>query len=270
MGGPLEPLARIVEGEGALVAAAVHAGNRVRPEVDERLALSPEERRREEDPFTDRLTAIAPTRIVVLQSRFEVDVNRRREEAVYRRPEDAWGLRVWKAAEGPPEDLVRRSLARYQRFYARVERLLEGKRRRHGAFVVFDIHSYNHRRDGADAPPAPAAGNPDVNVGTGSMDRERWRPVVDAFVKALRDADVGGRPLDVRENVRFRGGHFPAWIHQRFPESGCAPAIELKKTFMDEWTGEADPDRLAEFHEALRATVRPVREALESCRGAVA
>lgn len=267
---PADAIVRIVEGNGPLVAAAVHAGGRLRPEVAERLALGPEGRRREEDPFTDRLTAIAPTRIVALRSRFEVDLNRPRDGAVYRRPENAWGLRVWESREGPPEDLVRRSLALYDEFYARVERLLERKRRRHGAFVVFDLHSYNHRREGPDGPSAPAAGNPDVNLGTGSMDRERWRPVVDALARALRERDVGGRPLDVRENVRFRGGHFPGWVHRRFPGAGCAPAIELKKTFMDEWTGELHPERFAELREALQATVEPVREALESCRWAMA
>ena len=75
-----------------------------------------------------------------------------------------------------------------------------------GRFVVFDLHSYNHRRGGPDALPDDPAGNPDVNLGTGTMPRERWAPVVEAFLGVLARERVADQPLDVRENVRFRGG----------------------------------------------------------------
>ena len=35
-------------------------------------------------------------RIIVNRSRFEVDINRPRDKAVYITPEDAWGLHIWK------------------------------------------------------------------------------------------------------------------------------------------------------------------------------
>jgi hypothetical protein len=68
--------------------------------------------------------------------------------------------------------------------------------------------------------------------------------------------------LDVRENVRFRGGHFAEWVHERFPDSGCALAIEFKKTFMDEWTGEPDSERIGWLARALAATVPRVTSEL--------
>jgi cardiolipin synthase A/B len=46
------------------------------------------------DPFTAQLARVAPTRLIALRSRFEVDLNRPRERAVYRGPADAWGLEV--------------------------------------------------------------------------------------------------------------------------------------------------------------------------------
>ena len=82
-------------------------------------------RLREEDPFTGGWTAIAPTRIIGRRSRFEVDLNRPRGRAVYRRPEDAWGLDVWTTE--PPDDLVDRSLAQYDAFYTRAMALLAEK-----------------------------------------------------------------------------------------------------------------------------------------------
>lgn len=250
----------LTEGNGPLVAAAIHDGYAVRPEVAARLALSPEERRREEDPFTGRWTDIAGTRLVGLRSRFEVDLNRPPDKAVYLNPEDAWGLDVWR--EPLPPHVVDGSLAAYHAFYEAVERILRQKVERYGYVVVFDLHSYNHRRRGPEADPDDPADNPDVNVGTGSMDRSRWAPVVDRFMDDLHRFDFTGHRLDVRENVKFRGGYFPQWVHQTFPETGCALAIEVKKFFMDEWTGEPYPETLEAVRQALAATVPGVLEAL--------
>ena len=117
-----------------------------------------------------------------------------------------------------------------------------------GPFVLFDVHSYNHRRAGPDAQPEPTEANPDVNVGTGALDRGRWARVVDALMDALDDEVIDGRPLDVGENVRFKGGHLTRWVTARYPETGCALALEFKKTFMDEWTGRVDERLLERAH----------------------
>jgi N-formylglutamate amidohydrolase len=229
------------------------------------MALDAATRRREEDPFTARWTSVCGTRLVGCRSRFEVDLNRPRDRAVYRTPDDAWGLRVWR--EAPSAGLVAGSLAVYDAFHAAAADALAALRDRWGRFVVLDLHTYNHRRDGADAPPADPAGNPEVNVGTGSMDRARWAPVVERFVADLRGVDFLGRSLDVRENVRFRGGHFSQWVHERFPESGCALAIEFKKFFMDEWTGAPDAAQLAAIERALAATLPGLVAALAEVDG---
>ena len=253
---------QFLHGEGPLVAAAVHAGHAVRDDVFANLTLEDRERLREEDPFTDQWTEIAPTRVVGLRSRFEVDLNRPREKAVYRRPEDAWGLNVWKRE--PPDSVIAESLAEYDAFYAATRELLSEIERDCGRFVVFDLHSYNHRRGGPDAPPDDAAENPQVNVGTGTMDRARWAPVVDRFLSDLRAYDFPGGRLDVRENVKFRGGQFSRWVHETFPQSGCALAVEFKKFFMDEWTGMPDSERIRAIGDALRSTTRGVLEQLKS------
>ena len=247
-------------GTGPLVAAALHHGHFVRPEIEQYLALSESERLREEDPFTGNWTDVGDTRIVGLRSRFEVDLNRPREQAVYLRPEDAWGLRVWR--EPPPPEVIDRSLAHHDAFYDQARREFEALRKRHGRFVVFDLHSYNHRRAGAGNPPDDPTKNPEVNLGTGSMDRPRWGRIVERVIDELRSFEFLGRDLDVRENVRFRGGYFPRWVHGNFPDSGCALAIEFKKFFMDEWTGDPDPQRICAIGAALRHTAAGVMDEL--------
>lgn len=255
---------RLVHGDGPLVATAIHHGHDVRPEIRQTLALPEDKRLNEEDPFTGPFTAVAPTRIIVERSRFEVDLNRPRENAVYRRPEDAWGLRVWR--DELSDRVCERSLAIHDAFYEKLQEILEEKERRYGAFVVFDLHSYNHRRDGPEAPPQDPAANPEVNLGTGSMDRERWGALADRFMADLRAYDFGGRHLDVRENVRFRGAELCRFVHTNFPRSGCGLAIEFKKFFMDEWTGKTFPEAHARIPEALRATVSGILEELEKVR----
>src|SRR5947207_3581150 len=204
----------IEAGDGSVVACAVHAGGEVRSEALRHMAIGRRARFVEEDPYTDELTDVADTSIVVHRSRFEVDLNRVRDRAVYRTPGDAWGLTVWRAPL--PAAVRERSLRLHDRFYTELAAVLARAGAEGRPFVVLDLHSYNHRRGGPGAPPADPARNPEVNLGTGSLDRERWGSLVDRFAADLRAVDVGGRPLDVRENVRFRGGHLSRWGHATF------------------------------------------------------
>lgn len=247
-------------GEGPLVATAIHAGHMLRDEVARGLRVVAATRRREEDPHTDRWTPLAPTRVIVSRSRFEVDLNRPREQAVYRAPADAWGLEVWR--EPPADALVERSLALHDAFYAKMERLLADLVARHGRIAVLDLHSYCHRRGGPDAPIDDPQQNPEINLGTESVDRAVFGPLVDRFIADLRSFDLDGRHLDVRENVKFRGGYFVRWVNGRFPGAACALPVEVKKFFVDEWTDALDVVEHQRVGDALRCTVPGLLEAL--------
>ena len=263
----INPPWSLERGNGPLLATAIHDGHEVRDELIESLALKEPGRLREEDPGTGEWTDIAPNRLIVSRSRFEVDLNRPRKKAIYRTEQDAWGLKVWT---GPPDDeMVAKSLAVYDAFYEEIQSLLIRMVARYGHVVVLDLHSYNHRREGAHAPPADPRENPDVNLGTGTMNRFRWAPLVDRFIVDLRNADFPGRPLDVRENVKFRGGYFPQWIHENFSETVCVLSVEIKKFYMDEWTGAFDPATTAAVHRALKSTVWGIYEELARIRHAV-
>ena len=81
------------------------------------------------------------------------------------------------------------------------------------------MHSYNHRRDGADGPEMPFEKAPQINIGTSSMDRERWADVLDPFIEQLRRFRFRGEPMDVRENIAFQGkGEQTRFVHERFPK----------------------------------------------------
>jgi hypothetical protein len=248
------------EGNGPLVATAFHDGHVVRKEVADIMALSEAERLREEDPFTGEWTKVGDTRITGTRSRFEVDLNRPREKAVYINPEDAWGLQIWKTKPSP--ELIATSLAEYDAFYSESKRIFGSLAKKFDNFVVFDLHTYGYLREGPEGPPADPKLNPEVNIGTGTILRERWAPLIDRFMNDLREYNYQGRSLDVRENVKFKGGQFSRWIHQTFPESACSLAIEFKKFFMDEWTGEPDRQQLQDIRLALQSTIPGVLEEL--------
>ena len=169
-----------------MVAAAIHDGHGLRTEVAALMTLSDADRLREEDPFTGQAIAGVATHFIAHRSRFEVDLNRDPSSAVYRTPDQCWGLELWRTP--PDEDVVERSLGYHRRFYAMIASVLDEIAADYPRFVVLDIHSYNHRRDGPEAPPMPAEAAPDVNIGTFSMPRGDWAWLLDPLMQAMRSA----------------------------------------------------------------------------------
>lgn len=250
--------------ERALLATAVHNGHDLRPEVEAAMALDEDTRLREEDPHTGELAAFVGPHVTVNRSRFEVDLNRPPETSVYETPDDSWGLRVWR--DRPDPDLFAASRALHGDFYDRLGTTLEKLVQRHGGFVLYDVHSYNHRRGGPLARPEPQDHNPTVNLGTGSLP-PRWKPVAESFLESMRSSTAAGLPIDARENVKFEGRYVAQFVHDNFGEVGCALAIEFKKVFMDEWSHTLHAEAFDQFGTALARSTGPVLEAWESqCR----
>lgn len=247
---------RVTRGNDPIVVTAIHAGHELRPEVSALMKLTSEDQLREEDPFTDNWVGIAQNSIVVDRSRFELDLNRPRDRAVYLQPDDAWGLEVWSSP--PPPDLHQRSLDIYDRFYEELGSICDDVVSTHGHVLVLDLHSYNHRRSGPDGPVDDPELNPEINLGTESIDAT-WEPVLSSFKETMSELPFFDGALDVRENVKFKGGQMTKWINERYGARGLSIAIEMKKIFMDEWTGVLD--------EAIAATIgRTLEAAAESAR----
>ena len=240
---------------GPIVASAIHDGHTTRDSLAPLFALNDAERLREEDPFTARWARVVPNHIVGSNSRFEADLNRSREKAVYLKPEDAWGLQVWKAEL--PDSEAQESYKAYDKFYEETGKFFDKLFEEYDEIVLFDIHTYNHKRDGIDTE-ANAAENPEVNLGTRNMNTEKWAPLVNLVIDNLRDFDFLGRKLDVRENVKFKGGYFGQWLHERYGDKICTLSIEYKKFFMEEWTGEPDHKAVAAIEDMIGNCLAPV------------
>ena len=249
----------VQRGGGPVIATAIHDGHALRAEVAGAMKLPRLDRLREEDPFTGQAAAVVPTHVIAHRSRFEFDLNRGADGAVYETAEQCWGLDVWNSL--PLESgLVERSLAIHSAYYRMLGHLLDDIAAAYPRFVLIDVHSYNHRREGPDGPATDPDKAPDINIGTFSMPRDRWAFLVDPLMDAMRAFDFNGRHLDVRENVAFQGkGEQTRFVHDRYPGRGCAIALEFKKFFMDEWSGVPDEAELA----AMRGFIAHVAHTAE-------
>lgn len=258
---PLKDVITIkLDGDLPIVAAAIHNGHKLSEDLINLSALDESTRLREEDPFTGLWTNITDNRIIVHRSRFEFDLNRSPEKAIYLEPSDAWGLRVWKI---PLSDMAReKTMKIYNDIYQRIREGIIRLVKKFGIIVMYDLHSYNYRRGGPDAPPEDPVENPEINLGTETLNRDNWAPVIDRFMHDMRNFDFMGRQLDIRENIKFIGGYFPRWIHENFPESVCCLSIDIKKFFMDEWTNQPDHTLIMAIEDALRATIPGILDEL--------
>lgn len=242
---------RIHKAKSPIIAAAIHDGHLLAAPLFDYMHLQEHERFREEDPYTAYMAELPGSRIVVETSRFQTDLNRRRDQAIYRKPEDAWGLTVWQPAL--PELMVAQLLEGYDRFYAEVAQLLQRTIALFGYFVVLDIHSYNHRRHHP-GEAAHISENPEINLGTGH-NHARWKPFGRHMANLLAHHQINGTFVDARENVKFKGGGFSEWINRNYGNYGCVLSLEFKKTFMDEWTGRVDVKHLARIRSMLKGCI---------------
>ena len=72
----------------------------------------------------------------------------------------------------PSEKTLKQTLQQYTDIYRGIYKGLSKLFQRFGKIAILDFHSYNHRRGGPDAPPDDPTLNPEINIGTGTMDRK--------------------------------------------------------------------------------------------------
>ncbi len=210
------------------VCTAIHAGGRMRHELQLKCALDEFDRWQEEDPDTDTFITAMPITVVGLDSRYAYDLNRTPDQAVF---DEAWGRKVWSRPLNREER--QRSLARHRRFYEVMAALVGEIERRFGGCVVYDIHSYNWKR--WDRPV------PTFNIGSERLD-PKWAPEVEAFAGLLAEQELP-HEIDTACAVNdvFMGrGYNLAFISERFDQT-LVLATEVKKVYCDEETGERYP-----------------------------
>ncbi len=233
-----------------IIATAIHNGHYIRPELKDTLLISEQNRKREEDPYTNSIIRSYENRIVVNTSRFEVDLNRNRDRAIYKKPEDCWGLEVWKRDLSKEE--IEQSLSEYDSFYRRLDSAIKETINTFGYAIVLDVHSYNHHRLGLGQPYDSQEKNPQIILGSNNMPRT-YLESIKKIQKKFKENLYQGQELDCRIDIKFPGGTMSRHLHTEFPGKVFCLAIEFKKTFMNEWTGELYRDKMEELITALHS-----------------
>ena len=242
-----------------VVCTAIHNGHKLSEIIAGNMALSESARLYEEDPFTGYFTEIASNRIVVYYSRFQVDLNRPIERSFYITPQQAWGLQV--RLDTPDSEEIEFSKKCYNWYYQSVQEHVDKLLEKFERIFIYDLHSYNHQRGGEGAEYDDPEKNPEIIIGTNNMPSS-WFPLVDNIVEQLRSEDYFGRCLDVRINVKFDGGNFSRWLHNTYGERVCCIALEFKKIFMNEWTGEIDWLKAKRLREILAGSLQVIQKGL--------
>jgi len=231
------------------LAAAVHAGHGVRGELAPLMVLSEAGRLAEEDAATDRIIGGCPSTIRGLDSRAEYDLNRPPELALPLTPEMFWGTRVFGSP--PADEMNRRSLDKYDLFYRFVAAVVQALLERFGACIVYDVHSYNIRRQRDKGHPTP----PVFNLGTRGIDRKRWQVPVEAWLEGLERIALPGRKTTVAENDVFGGeGEFCRRLTAWDANILVLPT-EIAKVYMDEHTGVVHDRTTGALERQLAAAV---------------
>lgn len=226
------------------VCGAVHDGHQFRKELWENCLHTEYDRWFEEDPATKEMVKNHPIVLAGCDSRFEYDLNRHPENAIYN---DAWGKKLWKSPL--TESQKEKSLQKHANFYKVVNCLIAKLEELHGAVVVYDMHSYNWKRWDREVPV--------INLGTKNIDNHRYGDMVENWRASLSLLQL---PYNIKAtskiNDTFQGnGYFLKHITQHFGYT-LVLATEFKKIYCDELNQIIFPEVVDAIEKQLQEKIK--------------
>ena len=220
--------------------AAVHDGHQFRKELWGNCLHSEYDRWYEEDPMTKEMVKTHPIVIAGLDSRFEYDLNRAPDDAIY---EDAWGKQLWKTPLS--EKMKAKSLKKHHNFYRVVHQLIETLNLKFGCCVVYDMHSFNRERWEREVPT--------WNLGTSNVDNKFYGNSIESWRGMLSEMTL---PNDIKSTAKindtFQGnGYFLKYITEKF-DNTLVLATEVSKIYCDELRQIMFPEVVAAIEKELK------------------
>mgnify|MGYP000194537045 FL=1 len=178
---------------------------------------------KENRKWLDGMGLSHPIVIAGCDSRFEYDLNRPPEEAVF---ETAWGKQLWK--NPLPEVQKQTSLAKHNAFYKVVHALIETIETKYGIAIVYDMHSYNWQRWDREVPT--------WNLGTSNVDNNRFGEDIEAWRQSLSEMSLTNniKSTALINDTFFGNGYFLKFITNSFKNT-LVLATEIAKVYCDEY-----------------------------------
>lgn len=225
------------------ICGAVHDGEQFRKSLWENCLHTKYERWYEEDPCTKEMVQSHPIVIAGSDSRFEYDLNRGPENAIY---EDAWGKKLWK--EPLSNDEKEHSLSKHNAFYQVTHALISKIEEKYSRAIVFDMHSYNWKRWDRKVPV--------WNLGTTRIDNERYGNIVESWRQRLSEMKLPNEieSTSAVNNTFYGKGYFLGYITQNFKNT-LVLATEIAKVYCDEYTGIIYPEVVRSVEEHLKELI---------------
>ena len=223
---------------------AVHNGHQFRQELWDNCLHTEYERWFEEDPETKEMVKSHPIVIAGCDSRFEYDLNRAPETAIY---EDAWGKKLWK--EPLAKEMHEKSLQKHANFYKVVHALISKLEEKFGVCIVYDMHSYNWKRWTREVPTG--------NLGTSNVDNHRFGEEIESWRAILEKTPLpNGIKSTSKINDTFQGnGYFLKYITQNFNNT-LVLATEIAKVYCDELKQIIYPEVVAAVEKYLKLELK--------------
>ncbi len=220
---------------------AVHDGHQFRKDLWDNCLHSEFDRWYEEDPETKNMVASHPIVIAGCDSRFEYDLNRDPENAVF---DTAWGKQLWK--DPLPEVEKEKSLQKHTNFYKVVHALVSKLEEKFGVCIVYDMHSYNWQRWDREVPT--------WNLGTSNIDNDRFGEEVESWRQLLASIALpNGIKQTAKVNDTFQGnGYFLKFITNNFKNT-LVLATEIAKVYCDEYQQIIYPEVVTAVERQLRS-----------------
>jgi len=226
------------------ICGAVHDGHQFRKELWDNCLHSAYDRWYEEDPETKNMVLSHPILIAGCDSRFEYDLNRPPDEAVF---ETAWGKPLWRAPL--PKDQRLRSVQKHSNFYKVVHALVHKIESLFEICVVYDMHSYNWQRWDREVPT--------WNLGTSNVDNSRFGKTIELWRDSLSEMKL---PNDLRStadinNTFYGNGYFLKFITNNFKNT-LVLATEIAKVYCDEYNQIIYPEVVAAVEQQLQSRLK--------------
>ena len=222
------------------VCGAIHDGHQFRKELWDNCLHTEYDRWYEEDPETKNMISSHPIVIAGCDSRFEYDLNRPPEEAVF---ETAWGKQLWKTPL--PEAQKQASLAKHKAFYDVVHALIEAIESKYGVAIVYDMHSFNWKRWDREVPT--------WNLGTTNVDNERFGDDIETWRQSLSELNLPNniKSTALINDTFFGNGYFLKFITNSFKNT-LVLATEIAKVYCDEYEQVNFPEVVSSVESQLR------------------
>ena len=226
------------------ICGAVHDGHQFRKELWDNCLHTEYERWYEEDPETKNMVISHPILIAGCDSRFEYDLNRTSEDAVF---ETAWGKQLWRLPL--PKSQKEDSLKKHANFYKVVHALVAQIESKFGAAIVYDMHSYNWQRWDREVPT--------WNLGTSNVDNARYSKHIESWRQSLSEMQLPNAIQSTAAiNDTFQGnGYFLKFITKNF-ENTLVLATEIAKIYCDEYEQIIYPEVVSAVEINLRTKIK--------------